>query len=144
MKVLFDTSVLVASLVDSHPEHGRSLPWLARAKRGEIGFLVSSHTLLELYAVLTGLPLSPRIHPATAWKLVHEGVETSATQVAFTAGEYRETLKSVADLGLPGGVVYDALIARAAQKAGADRLLTLDPGDFRRVWPEGAERIVSP
>jgi predicted nucleic acid-binding protein len=50
----------------------------------------------------------------------------------------------MADLGLSGGIVYDALIARAAQKVKADRLLTLNPGDFRRVWPNGERIIASP
>ena len=57
MKTLFDTSVLVAAVVEPHPMHVRALPWLQRAKAGEIDFFVASHTLAELYAVLTTLPL---------------------------------------------------------------------------------------
>ena len=53
-------------------------------------------------------------------------------------------LVEVSGLGLSGGVVYDALIAQAAKKAGADRLLTLNETDFRRVWPDAAGRIASP
>ena len=47
-------------------------------------------------------------------------------------------------MGLSGGVIYDALIARAAEKAGAERLLTLNGADFRRVWPEGESLILVP
>jgi predicted nucleic acid-binding protein len=47
-------------------------------------------------------------------------------------------------LELSGGAVYDSLIARAAEKAGADRLLTLNPAHFHRVWPEGAAAILPP
>ncbi len=32
-------------------------------------------------------------------------------------------------LNLPGGGIYDALIAQAALKANVDRLLTLNPND---------------
>lgn len=56
MKVLFDTSVLVAAMVESHPGHRRALPWLQGAKSGRVTFLVTAHTLAELYAVLTRLP----------------------------------------------------------------------------------------
>jgi len=31
VKVLFDTSVLVAALVAAHPAHDRAFPWLKRA-----------------------------------------------------------------------------------------------------------------
>jgi predicted nucleic acid-binding protein len=41
-------------------------------------------------------------------------------------------------------VIYDALIARAAEKAGAERLLTLNEGDFRRVWPASASILLVP
>jgi len=47
-------------------------------------------------------------------------------------------------MGLSGGIIYDALIARAAEKAGAERLLTFNESDFRRVWPEGASILLSP
>ncbi len=49
MKILFDTSVLVAALVQKHPKHERALPWLSKAIRNEFEFIVSSHTLAELY-----------------------------------------------------------------------------------------------
>ena len=48
------------------------------------------------------------------------------------------------DLGVAGGAVYDGLIARAAAKAHADTLVTLNPKHFLRVWPAGAERIQTP
>lgn len=48
------------------------------------------------------------------------------------------------ELGLASGVVYDALIARAAALAGVDRLITLNESDFRRAWPEGATRVAGP
>ncbi len=43
MKVLFDTSVLVAAMVEVHPMHGRSIPWLRRAREGRVVFLAASH-----------------------------------------------------------------------------------------------------
>jgi len=35
--------------------------------------------------------------------------------------------------GLPGGAIFDALIAQAAVKVSADRLFTLNPGYFIRL-----------
>lgn len=73
-KVLFDTSVLVATLVKPHSAHARAFSWLKKAKSGEIAMIVSSHTLAETYAVLTTLPVSPRITPDISWRLIQEDI----------------------------------------------------------------------
>ncbi len=144
MKVLFDTSVLVAAIVEAHPRHSGAAPWLRRAKAGEIEFLASSHSLAELYSVLSTLPARPRLSPTDAWRLVQENVVASAHLIALSPSDYSKTLQRVAERGLSGGVIYDALIARAAEKAGADRLLTLNTADFRRVWPESEAILLAP
>ncbi|MGR3317400.1 MAG: type II toxin-antitoxin system VapC family toxin [Candidatus Anammoxibacter sp.] len=78
MRTLFDTSVLIAALVEQHPKHERSLPWLSKAKDNKFEFIVSSHSLAELYAVLTTLPLTPRISAGIAWRLINENIINSA------------------------------------------------------------------
>ncbi|MBI1865510.1 MAG: PIN domain-containing protein [Nitrospirae bacterium] len=144
MKILLDTSVIVAALVEPHPHHHRALPWLRKAKEGAFGFVVCSHTVAEVYAVLSTLPVSPRITPGLAWRLVHEGVLSSASVVSLSSSDYAATIKRMSDLGLSGGIVYDALIVKAAQKADVDRLLTFNVDDFKRAWPEGGSRIAAP
>ena len=99
MKTLFDTSVLIAGIVEPHPMHIRALPWLQSAKAGKIDFLVASHTLAELYAVLTTLPLKPRISSLIAWRLVHDNVETSARIVSLSPSDYKSTVKHISELG---------------------------------------------
>jgi predicted nucleic acid-binding protein len=144
MKVFFETSVLVAALVEAHPMHARALPWLERAQGADFDGVVSSHTVAEVYAVLTALPLRPRITPTTAWRLIQESVLSAATIVALSASDYTTVLKRVSKLGLSGGVVYDALAARAAQKSRAGRFLTFNSSDFERVWPEGKSLLYEP
>ena len=144
MKVLFDTSVLVSGIVEAHPMHSRCLPWLQRAKAGDFEFLVVSHSLAETYAVLTTLPVRPRISPAVALRLVHTNIEGSAKIVPLTTTDYRATIKKMANTGLSGGIIYDALIATAAQRLSIGRLLTLNAHDFHRVWPEGKDIISMP
>jgi predicted nucleic acid-binding protein len=144
MKVLFDTSVLVSGIVEAHPMHSRCLPWLQRAKAGDFEFLVVSHSLAETYAVLTTLPVRPRISPEVGLRLVHSNIEEPARIVPLTISDYRATIKRMANMGLSGGTVYDALIASAARRLPAQRLLTLNPDDFHRVWPEGKNIIGVP
>lgn len=144
MKVLLDTSVLVAALVRAHPRHADAVPWLARALAGEIALVVAAHTLAELQATLTVLPLKPRISPQTALRLRRDSLPASTEVVALTAEDYEVIVGRISELGLAGGVIYDALITRAAETAGADRLVTLNERDFRRAWPEGEVRITGP
>lgn len=144
MRVFFDTSVLVAALLTPHPAHARAVSWLSRAKAGEFEFLVSAHSLAELYSTLSAFPVKPRISPAAARRLIQENIESTAQLISLSVADYSATLESLADRGLSGGIVYDALLARAAWKSGAERLLTLNEADFRRVWPEGASIILPP
>jgi len=124
--------------------HERSLVWLRRAKAEELEMLVASHTIAELYGVLTTLPLRPRITPDTALRLILENVRKIAKIVPLSVSDYEATIERLAELGIPGGAVYDALIARAAEKSSAERLLTLNASDFERVWPEGKSRLSLP
>lgn len=144
MKTLFDTSIIIAALVESHPKHERAFPWLKQAKTKTFELVIASHTLAELYAVLSTLPIKPRISPAVAWRLIRENIEAVSKVISLTSSEYSAVIKRLSTSGLKGGVVYDALIVRVAQKAGVKRLLTFYSDDFKRVWPEGENVIVTP
>jgi predicted nucleic acid-binding protein len=141
VKTLFDTSLLVQALQRSLPHHAKAKTWLDRALGGEFEFLVASHTLAELYAILTALPVSPRIAPGEARRLIRDNVENAAEVISLAAKDYREILNDLSDRGLIGGIVYDALICKAAQKASIQRLVTFNRDHFVRVWPEGADII---
>ena len=144
MKTVFDTSVIVSGIVESHPMHPKCLPWLQRAKAGEVECIVVSHTLAETYAVLTTLPVKPRISPLIAQRLIDNNLQANARIVALTVADYWNTIQRMAEMGLSGGTVYDALIATVARRLSVDRLLTLNADDFRRVWPEGKQEITMP
>jgi predicted nucleic acid-binding protein len=140
---LLDTSLLVAAIVRDHPNHSRALPWLQRAKGGKFPLVLASHTLAELYAVLTTLPVTPRISPAMAQSLIEQNT-SCAKVVSLTPAAYRAVLKRTAALGLGGGVIYDALICEAARKGRAEQIVTFNDADFLRLWQEGDPSIVLP
>lgn len=144
MKVFFDTSVLVAAFVPAHPRHERAFERVQRSRSGEYRMLTSTHTLSELYSVLTTLPLSPRISPASAARIIHENIEGRADLHSLTAADYREVVRHLGATGLAGGIIYDALTCRAAIRAGASLILTFNPKDFRRTWPDSGIRIEEP
>jgi predicted nucleic acid-binding protein len=144
MKTLFDTSVIIAALVEAHPMHQRAFPWLKQAKANDFELIVAGHTVAELYAVLSTLPTKPRITPTVAWRLIHENIEVVAKIVSLTAAEYSSVIEKISEMGLAGGITYDALIAKVAEKSKVEQLLTLNPDHFKRVWPEGEKIFLSP
>lgn len=143
MKYLLDSSVLIAAFLEPHPMHTKALPWLSKAKAGKIDWVVASHSIAEVYSVLTTLPLTPKLLPSTAWRLIEENIPKQVIK-SLTSSDYVSIIKEIAELGLKGGIVYDALIAKIAQKSKADKILTFNVTDFKRVWPQGEKYIMTP
>lgn len=144
MRVLLDTSLLIAATVESHPAHAAAFPWLQRVKDKADDGVVAAHSLAETYAILTRLPVRPVITPAMAREIVQINVLDTCEVVALSGSDYATLLDHLTDLGIAGGAVYDALLLHAAWKSNVDRVVTLNAHDFRRVYPALADRIVSP
>lgn len=144
MRTLLDTSTLVAAMVEGHPAHALTLPWLQRIKAGTDVGLVAAHSLAEVYAVLTRLPVTPRIAPALALQLIQRNILETCEVLVLSAADYVSLLNHLVDLEIAGGAVYDALLVHAAWKAGVDQVITLNAEDFRRVYPALADKIASP
>ena len=144
MKVFVDTSVLVASLVQRHPHHARAMTVVHRVLRGTDRGHVAAHGLAETYAVLTSSPITPRVGPEAAAKLLRENVLANFRTAALSAREYERIVMKLADDGIAGGAVYDAIQAECARKIAADRIYTFNVGHFHRVAPALAARITAP
>lgn len=145
MKLLFDTSVLIASLVERHSAHTVAYPWLESVIRGNETGLLCAHSLAEAYAKLTRIPFEGGVLSVSQAKsLILDTIARSFTVVSLTTEDYESVIEHLAENDLTGGVIYDALILRAGVKAGADRILTLNPRHFRRIDPALTDRIVDP
>lgn len=143
MKVLFDTSVIVAAMVKDHPRHSESFPWLQRVQAEEIEGFIAIHTLAEVYAVITRLSCIPPISPELAPWLIVENLNGFHT-VILTAEDYQGTIARMMSVNLSGENIYDGLIAVAAIKAEVDVLLTLNPDDFSRLGEDIAKLVKVP
>ncbi len=144
MKALFDTSLLVASSLQSHQDHARAAVWMNNARQGQVQAVVSAHSLAEVYSVLTRLPPPQRVAPAVAWQIIEHNILSLAEIVALSGDEYIELLRQLSQNGITGGAVYDAIIARAADKAQVDGIVTFNVKDFRRVYPSLAAQVITP
>jgi predicted nucleic acid-binding protein len=79
MKYLFDTSVLVAAILTGHNSYQTCLPLLQQAQTRQIDGLISTHTLAELYSVLTRIPQT-KITPILAQELIHDNLPKTIQQ----------------------------------------------------------------
>lgn len=144
MKVFFDTSVLVAAIIEAHPKHVNALPWLQKVREKDIDGVISAHTLLELYSILTTLPLSPKIYPSLAAKLIKENIVTDFEIIKYSSHDYIKLLDELSKGNIAGGASYDGLILYAARKIKVDIILTLNANDFLRVAPQFVRIISEP
>ena len=128
---LFDTSVLIASILVQRENHLKAKTAFSQAKL-EKSACISAHSLAEVFNVLTGRVLIP---PEQARMLIENnfnGVEI----ITLDALDYVRVLEKVSNRGLSGGVIFDALIAECALKIKAQILYTLNLKHFLRLGEE--------
>jgi len=140
LKILFDTSVLIAAFVESHPKHKSALSFLTKAKNKEFELFVSAHTILEVYSVLTSAPFKPRITSEIAKKLIENNIKPFAKIVYLSDKDYFLIVEKMSSSGLIGGVVYDAIIVECALNYKVDKIITLNPKDFLQLTNESSTK----
>ncbi len=142
-KVCFDTSMIVAALLQQHPHHGAAFPHFLAVRDGGMQGHLTTHGLAELFATLTALPLKPRLLPSDARSLIENSVLPYFQLIPLGPTEYQEALNVTASQNLASGAIYDALHLVGARIAGCQSLLTLNLRHFRALAP-GDPMIVSP
>jgi predicted nucleic acid-binding protein len=140
LKLFFDTSVLIPAFYKFHTHHTSSARIFLTAFR-ENSFC-ALQTVGEVYAVLTGLPVRPRITGPDAIAIVQQILDR-LTVIALSEQEYVSALRGIS-AAVTGGAAYDALIAHCAVKSGADVLLTWNIRDFTRFGADIARLVKTP
>lgn len=135
MNVFFDTTVLVAASVRGHPHHEQALPALRRVTAGRDKGFISTHSIAEVYATLTRLPVEPRIHPVEAARIVTANVLPHFEAVPVGKKDYLDALDKMQNGGWIGAKIYDALLLCCATRCSADRILTFNLSDFKLLAP---------
>ncbi|GFG71433.1 PIN domain-containing protein [Mycolicibacter senuensis] len=101
-----DTSVAVAALDSTHDAHA-----VCRQVRVQRRPALAGHAVFETYSVLTRLPLPLRLNAAQAALVLAKAFPAQCWLDAHATGDLFERL---ADLGIVGGSIYDALVGQAA------------------------------
>jgi predicted nucleic acid-binding protein len=143
--IFFDTTVLVAASEQSHPHYAQARPALRRVAAGQDKGFMGQHSIADVFAALTRLPVQPRIHPAEAACIVTENILPLFEVVPLGKGDYLEALNTMASVGWVGAKIYDALLLRCAARCAVKRIYTFNLGDFRQLAPAGLQgKICAP
>ncbi len=141
MREFFDSSVLIAAFWGGHANHGASIQCLSGANKKHSSCGI--HSLAEVYAVMSSLPVAPGIPPEQVMLFVEE-VRGRLTVVSLDEKEHFQTIQKCADRGFTSGRVYDALLLSCAEKSGAQTILTWNLKHLQVLAPELAARIRTP
>ena len=145
MDVFFDTTVLVAASEQSHPHYAQARPALLRVAAGQDKGFIGLHSIAEVYAALTRLPVQPRIHPVEAALIVTNNILPHFEVIALGHEDYLEALNTMASGGWIGAKICDALLLRCAARCAVERIYTFNLGDFKQLAPAGLqEKICAP
>lgn len=141
MKEFFDTSVLIGAFWRGHPHHETSLKLVSAANKRRSA--CAAHTLAEVYATMTALPVKELILSDQALLFVQEA-RNRCTIVTLTEDEYYTTIEQAVARGLASGRVYDALLLCCAAKVKAEIIYTWNIKHFRVISSSIADRIRTP
>lgn len=144
MNVFCDTTVLVAGSVRQHPHFVRAHEILREVAQGRLEGHASCHSLAEAYSALTNMPVSPRILPVDAERMIAANIRACFRLAPVKPSYYDRAVTLCARLGLPGGCVYDALLIECARAVNCDRLYTFNLVHFRRLAPDLADKLTAP
>jgi predicted nucleic acid-binding protein len=143
--IFFDTTVLVAASEQSHPHYAQARPALLRVAAGRDKGFMGLHSIAEVFAALTRLPVQPRIHPVEAARIVTDNILPHFEVVSLGKEDYLEVLNTMASCGWIDAKVYDALLLRCAGRCAVERIYTFNLRDFRQLAPANLqEKICTP
>ena len=132
MKTYFDTSVLVAAMLDSEASHEACLDALV----GNRAPISAIHTLAEVFSTLTGGRLGVRLNSQAAAEFIESNLAERLEWIGLSGADYLATLQRAHTTGVRGGAIYDLLHLAAARKAKAGRILTLNVRHFEAFEPD--------
>src|SRR5471032_278890 len=138
MRAFVDTSVLLAAANADHIHYAPSRKLVLSLRRQHD--VCAAHSLAELYSTLTRMPLPQRRNAGQAMFFVAD-VQARLTPIALTPEEYFAAISEYSAMGVVGGAIYDALIARCALKAQAKEIFTWNIRHFRQFGPEVEKKL---
>ena len=143
MKILYDTSILVASIVADHPKHDLCYQHFSNGLLGDHKIYVCTHSIAETYSTLTKTLMKPRISPGAARQIIRDNIISKCNIVQLDQQDYENALDFSVDRGLSGATIYDILIFQSFKKVKANKIATLNVRHFTPFFDDNFNHILS-
>lgn len=141
--VFFDTSVLMAGLIDFGTQSLAAQAIFDEVADGRFDDVHTAwHCCLELYSVTTRLPVEYRLSPEVASRLVENEIHGRFEVHGLPATGRSDVLSTAAQDGVDGGRIYDFHIAETARLGGARLVATENRRHFTSLLRYGI-RVVT-
>ena len=122
-----DTGVLVAALMEKHPQHAACVPALEIS-----GAFTNAHALAETFSSLTGFFKIPTESASELVLSLPGKIEVGSLEMA----DYETAVREARSRGVMGGGIYDSLHATFARRKKARRIITRNPSHFAHAAPD--------
>ncbi len=123
-----DTGILVAAVLETHPEHAACVSALEESEQP----FTNGHVLAETFATLTGFYKVPIAAAAELTLGLRDSVEVEPLALA----DYETSIQEARSRGVMGGGIYDSLHATFARRKKAAQIVTRNPSHFQHVAPD--------
>jgi len=133
VSALYDSSALVGLYVEAHPRHQVMIDTHLDLLNDDSEFFICAHSLAELYSTITNGVSYLNFTPVMAETLIQETIMPLFQIVELDRVDYLAVIYFLKEYNLKGGIIYDALIARASANIEAGNLVTFNSKDFRRI-----------
>jgi predicted nucleic acid-binding protein len=140
MKVLIDSSILVALIADKHPKNTAC----HKAFKDDERYIFYDHSALEAYRVLTYPNVERGGYNLPAMNVAHtiQDMTQNMTVIGMSSTQRFDVLAKYSERKVISARIYDAMIGYAGIIHGAQRIMTLNGKNFRSLFPELA--IIEP
>jgi predicted nucleic acid-binding protein len=125
-----DSNVMIKALAQWQADHQIARDEIEGRLRAGEAMVLAGHAVLETFSVLTRMPAPYRISPSQALRAISGDYLERGSFVALEAEAYPDLLADLAARRVAGGRTYDAVIARCAEMASVDVLLTFNVRHF--------------
>lgn len=139
MRMLLDTSVVLASLDENEPTHQVCSELMLGGES-----VIYVHAISEVFSTLTGSTLARRVSADIAAQLLQVSVLPFVKSIVLTEREIINALGEAKSRGVRGGAVYDYLHLVAAKKSAVEAIATLNVRHFQALTLPGDPRIDAP
>jgi len=141
VKAFLDTSVLVPVFYGDHQHHETSVNVFLKFDRKQA--CCGVHSLAEVYSSLTRMPGKHRISGEQAMLFLNT-IRERLTIITLDEEDYFQGIEEASMGGVVGGTIYDAILARCAIKAAAEKIFTWNVRHYQMLGADIVTRIRTP